>query len=62
MLLSDWLGWTRMIPHVSPTVAEARAILWAVQLAKELNLQSIIFESDSKTCVDAHEGIRVITP
>jgi ribonuclease HI len=58
VLLRDWggnalLGWTRLIPHVSPTADEARAILWAVQLAKELNLQSIFVENDSKTCIDA---------
>ena len=58
MLLRDWecnalLGWTRLIPHVSPIAAEARAILWAVQLANELNLPSIIVENDSKTCIDA---------
>jgi hypothetical protein len=61
MLLRDWecnalLGWTRLIPHVSPIAAEARAILWAVQLANELNLQSIIVENDSKTCIDALTG------
>uniref|UniRef100_A0A2N9IBA6 GPI mannosyltransferase I n=1 Tax=Fagus sylvatica TaxID=28930 RepID=A0A2N9IBA6_FAGSY len=34
-------------------MAEAAAILWAIQVAKVENWSSIIIESDSKMCVDA---------
>lgn len=53
VLLQNWvgnavLGWTRSVPHVTSMAAEARAILWTLQLAKELNMSRIYLGSDSK--------------
>ena len=46
-------AWAKRIHTTVPLVAEASAILWAVQLAKMEELRGIIVESDSKLCVDA---------
>ena len=46
-------GWVMSTPSLDPTIAEASAILWAIQLAQSKNFQRILVESDSKVCVDA---------
>ena len=40
---------------LEPIVAEASAILWALQLALEENHQNVMVEGDSKLCFDALE-------
>uniref|UniRef100_A0A2N9HUL1 RNase H type-1 domain-containing protein n=1 Tax=Fagus sylvatica TaxID=28930 RepID=A0A2N9HUL1_FAGSY len=46
-------AWAKVIHSNDPLVAEASAILWAIQIAKLNNMLEIIVESDSKVCVDA---------
>ncbi|XP_019186483.1 PREDICTED: uncharacterized protein LOC109181186 [Ipomoea nil] len=49
----NWIGgFTSNIGSCSPLMAEAWAALRGIQLAKSLNLQHIILESDSKTIVE----------
>ena len=43
-------AWAKRIHTSVPFVAEASAILWAVQLAKMEDLRGIIVESDFKLC------------
>ncbi len=50
-------AWTKTLPTVDPTVAEASAILWAIQLAYLEKWKNILVESDAKNCVDAILGI-----
>ena len=33
--------------------AKAKAILWAVSLARQLNVDQMVFEEDSKACIEA---------
>uniref|UniRef100_A0A2N9EZP9 Reverse transcriptase domain-containing protein n=1 Tax=Fagus sylvatica TaxID=28930 RepID=A0A2N9EZP9_FAGSY len=46
-------AWAKVIHSNDLLVAEASAILWAIQIAKMNNMLEIIVESDSKVCVDA---------
>jgi hypothetical protein len=46
-------AWAKLIHTSDPLVAEASAILWALQIAKVEELSGIIVESGSKMCVDA---------
>lgn len=46
-------SWAKSFNSCDPLIAEAVAILWAIQVAKVENWSSIIIESDSKMCVDA---------
>jgi ribonuclease HI len=39
-----------------PLVAQASALVWALQLAYEKHYQRLILEGDSKTCFDALNG------
>ena len=52
------LGLTWLIPTVNPTIAEASAILWAIQLAYLERGKKFIVESDAKNCVDALLGFQ----
>ena len=45
-------AWAKKTSTAYPIVAEASAILWALQLAKSENWRWIMVESDSKNCVD----------
>jgi ribonuclease HI len=51
-------AWTKHIEVIDPEVAEASAILWAIQLAKLEDFQNVIVESDSKIPVDCMNGIQ----
>ena len=44
--------WSKAIPLNEPVVAEANAILWAIQIAKEEDFKDIIVEGDAKFCFD----------
>jgi ribonuclease HI len=46
-------AWAKSTPSLDHAIAEASAILWAIQLAQSENFHSILVESDSKVCVDA---------
>ena len=46
-------AWTKRDGTNDPLSAEASAVVWALEFASELNFQSVIVESDAKTCVDA---------
>jgi hypothetical protein len=45
-------AWAKLIHISDPLVAEASAILWALQIAKVEEFSGIIVENDSKMCVD----------
>jgi ribonuclease HI len=49
-------AWTKTLPTVDPTAAEALAILWAIQLAYLERWKNILVESDAKNWVDAILG------
>ena len=46
-------AWAKDTPFLDPTVAEAAAIIWALELAAAEHLVNIIFESDAKFCIVA---------
>jgi ribonuclease HI len=46
-------AWAKSTPSLDLAIAEAFAILWAIQLAQSENFHSILVESDSNVCVDA---------
>ncbi len=45
--------WTKRILVTDPTIAEASAIAWGLEIAKEANYQKVIIEGDAKVCLDA---------
>ena len=51
-------AWTKHIEVIDLEVAEASAILWAIQLAKLEDFQNVIVKSDSKIPVDYMNGIQ----
>ena len=44
--------WAKTFGKSSPILAEAHAILWGVQLAREEGWNRIILEGDAKSCFD----------
>ena len=46
----------KKISIVDPTIAEAMAICWALQIAKDESFHFIIVKSDAKLCIDAING------
>uniref|UniRef100_A0A2N9IQW9 RNase H type-1 domain-containing protein n=1 Tax=Fagus sylvatica TaxID=28930 RepID=A0A2N9IQW9_FAGSY len=46
----------RGLPFLTPGIAEASAITWAIEMAKSENFQDIVVESDAKVCIDAING------
>uniref|UniRef100_A0A2N9GYL9 Reverse transcriptase Ty1/copia-type domain-containing protein n=1 Tax=Fagus sylvatica TaxID=28930 RepID=A0A2N9GYL9_FAGSY len=51
-------AWTKTLPTVDPTVAEASAILWAIQLAYLERWKNILVESDAKTVLMQYWGFQ----
>uniref|UniRef100_A0A2N9FNE5 RNase H type-1 domain-containing protein n=1 Tax=Fagus sylvatica TaxID=28930 RepID=A0A2N9FNE5_FAGSY len=49
-------AWTKPVEFSDPTVAEASAICWALDLAKDARFESICIESDAKVCIEALTG------
>ena len=54
----DWRGemvfaYSKRVNTTLPLQAEAEAIIWALNLAANLDVDSISIESDSKSCIDA---------
>ena len=45
-------AWVKQVNTINPLVAEATAILWAVQIAKMEKWDAVCFESDSKLVVE----------
>uniref|UniRef100_A0A2N9HWJ1 RNase H type-1 domain-containing protein n=1 Tax=Fagus sylvatica TaxID=28930 RepID=A0A2N9HWJ1_FAGSY len=45
-------GWTKRYDTTDPCTAEAAAILWAMELAKENNYLKILVEGDAKICIE----------
>jgi ribonuclease HI len=45
-------AWAKPFNSIDPLVAEAAAILWAIQIAKMESWNAITVEGDSKVCVD----------
>ena len=63
----DWRGTvglaiSKKVNTTIPLQAEAEAILWASQLAEDLGLVAVQFESDSKQCMDAVNSRDVVIP
>ena len=54
--------WTKPLEYSDPTVAEASAIWWALELAKAANFESVCIESDAKVCIDALSGPTIEIP
>jgi ribonuclease HI len=50
-------AWVKQVNTVDPLVAEATAILWAVQIAKVENWDAVCFESDSKLVVECLQSL-----
>ena len=49
-------AWTNNISATDPTIAEASAIRWALELVIQENYLKVIVESDAKNCVDNLNG------
>lgn len=49
-------AWTKPVEFSDPTVAEASAICWALDLSKDARFESICIESDAKVCIEALTG------
>ena len=49
-------GWTKVFRSCKAVVTKAKAILWAVQIEKSENFQSVIIKGDAKVCFDAING------
>ena len=49
-------AWTNNISAKDPTIAEASAIRWALELVIQENYLKVIVESDAKNCVDNLNG------
>ena len=46
-------AWSKFMPKRTPIAAEAKAILWALHLARGENWRMIIVESDAKICINS---------
>ena len=46
-------AWSKFMPNRTPIAAEAKAILWALHLARGENWRMIIVESDAKICINS---------
>ncbi|KAK9986827.1 hypothetical protein SO802_031778 [Lithocarpus litseifolius] len=49
-------AWARTLPKCELIVAEAAAIVWALNLAMEEKFQDIVIKGDAKLCFDANNG------
>ena len=57
----DWrrivvLALSKKVYATIPLQAEAEALVWALTVSVDLNLERVYFESDSKICVDSLSG------
>jgi ribonuclease HI len=50
-------AWVKQVNTVDPLVAEATAILWAIQIAKMEKWDAVCFESDSKLVVECLQSL-----
>ena len=55
-------AWTKEHVLCEPVMAEASAILWALELAASENFDRIIVEGDAKVCFDGLNGDACATP
>jgi hypothetical protein len=46
-------GWTKILLTSDPCIAEAVALLWALEIARAVHMPDIIVEEDAKLCCDA---------
>jgi ribonuclease HI len=46
----------KQVCYEDPTVAEASAIAWALELAKDKNFKDVVIKGDAKVCIDALNG------
>lgn len=58
MVARDWRGklvfaYSKRVDTNIPVQAEAKAIFWALHLAKKVDASHFVIESDSKICTDA---------
>lgn len=66
MVARDYNGdicniWARTSSQPSPLQAESEALLWAAQIVKRERWRQVIFESDSKICIDALSSTNAVT-
>ena len=57
VVVRDWrrtlvFTWSKKVNTKVPVQAEAKAFLWAVQLASQMHFKKVIIEGDSKNCVE----------
>ncbi len=48
--------WTKRLTTIDPCIAEASALLWALEIARAIHVMDIMVESDAKVCIDAFLG------
>ena len=49
-------AWCKPTNHLDPTITEAKAVPWDLELAISERCPKIIVESDGKNCIDALSG------
>ncbi len=54
--------WMKHLPTADPCIAETTALVWALELARAVNLSDILIESDAKISVDAFHGVADYIP
>jgi ribonuclease HI len=54
------LALSKRVNTTIPLQAEAEALLWADHIAAELGAEEVIFESDSKVCIDELNIVNVL--
>jgi ribonuclease HI len=55
-------GWPKRYDTTDPCTAEAAAILWAIELAKENNYLKILVEGDAKICIEVITEVAATIP
>ena len=48
--------WTKRLTTSDPCIAEASALLWAMEITRAVHVLDIVVEGDAKICIHAFHG------